>query len=114
MALIIIACLSFGYTGPVLITGLLIFGFVFALNSSFHSYLILDLAHNDKAAMTVGFYYMANAIGRLLGTLLSGVLYHFYDLIGCLIGSLVFLIITNAFSTSLGKEADDKLNAQMS
>ena len=101
MALIIMACLSIGCTGPVLITGLLIFGFVFALNSSFHSFLILDLAHNDKAAMTVGFYYMANAIGRLVGTLLSGILYHFYGLMGCLVGSLIFLIITSFFSFPL-------------
>jgi len=55
--------------------GLTLFGVVFALNSSVHSYLVLAYSEADRVSMSVGFYYMANACGRLLGTLLSGVLY---------------------------------------
>ena len=61
--------------GLVLIVGLLAFGVIFALNSAVHSYLILAYADGDKVAMNVGFYYMANAGGRLTGTVLSGLLY---------------------------------------
>ena len=55
--------------------GLIAFGVIFAMNSAVHSYLILAYADNDKVAMNVGFYYMANAGGRLVGTVLSGLLY---------------------------------------
>jgi predicted MFS family arabinose efflux permease len=55
--------------------GLVFFGAVFALNSSVHSYLVLAYSEADRVSLSVGFYYMANACGRLLGTLLSGVLY---------------------------------------
>ena len=58
-----------------LVGGLLAFGVLFALNSAVHSYLILAYTDSDKVAMNVGFYYMANAVGRLAGTLLSGLLY---------------------------------------
>ncbi|NDR57224.1 organoarsenical effux MFS transporter ArsJ [Aliiruegeria sabulilitoris] len=58
-----------------LVAGLMIFGFVFAVNSSVHSYLILAFTHDDRVTMDVGFYYMSNAAGRLLGTLLSGLSY---------------------------------------
>ena len=60
------------------------FGIVVALNSALHSYLILAYAGHDKVAMNVGFYYMANAAGRLLGTLLSGALYQYAGLTACL------------------------------
>ena len=52
--------------------GLAVFGFLFALNSSVHSYLVLAYSEADRVSQSVGFYYMANACGRLLGTLLSG------------------------------------------
>jgi predicted MFS family arabinose efflux permease len=55
--------------------GLALFGIVFALNSSVHSYLVLAYSEADRVSQSVGFYYMANAAGRLMGTLLSGVLY---------------------------------------
>lgn len=58
-----------------MLAGLTLFGIVFALNSSVHSYLVLAYSEADRVSMSVGFYYMANACGRLLGTLLSGVLY---------------------------------------
>ncbi len=59
----------------VLIAGLLVFGAVFAVNSAVHSYLIVAYSDADKVALNVGFYYMANALGRLMGTFLSGVLF---------------------------------------
>lgn len=64
-------------SGMVLIGGLLLFGAVFAVNSSVHSWLIVAYSDADKVALNVGFYYMANAAGRLMGTLLSGLLYQF-------------------------------------
>jgi len=69
---------------PVLVAGLLIFGFVFAVNSSLHSYLILAFTGRERVTMDVGFYYMANAAGRLLGTLLSGLSYQAGGLALCL------------------------------
>ena len=68
----------------VLVIGLLLFGFVFAINSSVHSYLILAFSDQDRVTMDVGFYYMANAAGRLIGTLLSGLSYQFGGLPLCL------------------------------
>ncbi|MBA3908748.1 MAG: MFS transporter [Rhodobacter sp.] len=67
-----------------LIVGLLAFGFVFAINSSVHSYLILAFGSADRITRDVGFYYMANAAGRLIGTLLSGLSYQFGGLPACL------------------------------
>jgi MFS family permease len=67
-----------------LIAGLLLFGFVFAVNSSVHSYLILAFGSADRITRDVGFYYMANAAGRLIGTLLSGVSYQMGGLPLCL------------------------------
>ncbi|WP_108502887.1 organoarsenical effux MFS transporter ArsJ [Paracoccus indicus] len=67
-----------------LVAGLLLFGFVFALNSAVHSYLILAFSKAERVTMDVGFYYMANAAGRLLGTLLSGLSYQLGGLPLCL------------------------------
>jgi hypothetical protein len=61
----------------VLVAGLMVFGGVFAINSSLHSYLILAFTRDERVTMDVGFYYMANAVGRLIGTLLSGLTYQF-------------------------------------
>lgn len=77
----------------VVIASLLAFGAPFAVNSSLHSYLILAYAGSKKAAEDVGFYYAANAVGRLMGTLLSGLLYQLGSLAGCIAGSLVMLSI---------------------
>ncbi len=74
--------------------GLIVFGVVFAVNSSLHSYLILAYSDDDSISMDVGFYYSANAAGRLVGTLLSGVLYLWGDLSAALWGSAVFVLIT--------------------
>ncbi|OUS07851.1 MFS transporter [Rhodobacterales bacterium 52_120_T64] len=83
--LVMAALAVFGVLGPVVVVGgLLAFGAVFALNSSLHSYLILALGKAERITMDVGFYYMANAGGRLLGTLLSGLSYQFGGLALCL------------------------------
>ena len=76
-----------------LVVGLLIFGFVFAVISSLHSYLILAYAGSEKAAEDVGFYYAANAAGRLMGILLSGALTQSGGMPACLWGSAVMLAI---------------------
>lgn len=68
----------------VIVVGLLVFGFVFAINSSLHSYLILAFSQAERVTMDVGFYYMSNAAGRLLGTILSGVSYQIGGLPLCL------------------------------
>ncbi|MDT8896163.1 organoarsenical effux MFS transporter ArsJ [Halomonas sp. I1] len=67
-----------------LVAGLLAFGVPFAINSSWHSYLIVHFARADGVSMDVGFYYMANAMGRLVGTMLSGWLYQVHGLSACL------------------------------
>ena len=69
------------------------FGLPFAVNSSLHSYLILAYAGSEKAAEDVGFYYAANAGGRLIGILLSGLLYQFGGITACLTGSAAMLLI---------------------
>ena len=76
----------------ILVAGLALFGLPFAVNSSLHSYLILAYAGSEKAAEDVGFYYAANAAGRLLGITLSGVLYQFAGITGCLAGSAIMLL----------------------
>jgi predicted MFS family arabinose efflux permease len=77
-----------------IIIGLMIFGAVFAINSSLHSYLIVSYASADGVSLDVGFYYMANAMGRLLGTVLSGLVFQYYGLAACLWIALFFLLIT--------------------
>jgi MFS transporter, APGE family, 1-arseno-3-phosphoglycerate exporter len=77
----------------VLVIGLALFGLPFAVNSSLHSYLILAYAGSEKAAEDVGFYYAANAAGRLLGITLSGVLYQVAGITGCLVGSAAMLLL---------------------
>ena len=74
--------------------GLIVFGVAFALNSSLHSYLILAYAGDDDVSMDVGFYYSANATGRLVGTLLSGLLYLWGGLEYAMWGSTGFVAVT--------------------
>ena len=73
--------------------GLGLFGFAFAINSSVHSYLVLAYAGSEKAAEDVGFYYAANALGRFIGTLLSGLLYQWGGLLYALLGSAAMLTV---------------------
>lgn len=83
------------------VVGLIAFGVVFAMNSSVHSYLILAYTDSDKVAMNVGFYYMANACGRLGGTVLSGILYQYFGLVGCLWTCAALTVITGILSRLL-------------
>jgi MFS family permease len=85
----------------VVVAGLIAFGVIFAMNSAVHSYLILAYTDSDKVAMNVGFYYMANAGGRLAGTVLSGLLYQWYGLIGCLWASVAFVLAAGLLSLLL-------------
>ena len=85
----------------IVVAGLIVFGLVFALNSAVHSYLILAYADGDKVAMNVGFYYTANAGGRLAGTILSGVLYQVQGIESCLFASAAFVVMAGALSQSL-------------
>ncbi len=88
----------------VLITGLFVYGCFFALNSSLHSYLIVKYASEDGVSLDVGFYYMANAMGRLIGTVLSGSVFLWYGLSACLWFSSLFLLITCLISLYLPAE----------
>jgi predicted MFS family arabinose efflux permease len=89
----------------VITTGLCIFGFAFAVISSLHSYLILAYAGSAKAAEDVGFYYAANAGGRLVGILLSGVLTQVGGLAACLWGSAAMLALCLAITFLLPSAA---------
>ncbi|WP_163833778.1 organoarsenical effux MFS transporter ArsJ [Spartinivicinus ruber] len=84
-----------------LLGGLLIFGGLFAINSSLHSYLIVSYASEDGVSLDVGFYYMANAMGRLVGTVLSGWIYQTVGLTACLWLSALFVGITAVISIAL-------------
>jgi len=89
-----------------LIIGLAAFGIVFAINSAVHSYLILAYSDNDKVSLNVGFYYMANAGGRLVGTVLSGFVFQVWGLIGCLWWSVGFVIAAGLLSFKLPNHAE--------
>jgi len=97
--------LMFNYSSSqielILVIGLIIFGLIFAINSSIHSYLIIDYSSKESVSMDVGFYYMANAMGRLIGTILSGWIYQAYGLTACLWGSVIFLFLSALFSIGL-------------
>jgi predicted MFS family arabinose efflux permease len=99
--------------GPALVTGLVLFGAVFAINSAVHSYLILAYSDFEKVSMNVGFYYMANAGGRLLGTVLSGWVYQTQGLEGCLWWSAGFVLTAGLLSLKLPevKGADEAMAA---
>ncbi|GLO62292.1 MFS transporter [Vibrio sp. MACH09] len=84
-----------------IVVGLLIFGAIFAVNSSLHSYLIVSYAKGDGVSLDVGFYYMANAMGRLIGTILSGWVFQIAGLAACLWVSFAFLLVTTLISLYL-------------
>jgi len=89
----------------VLIAGLLVFGLVFAVNSSIHSYLILAFTSAGRVTMDVGFYYMSNAAGRLLGTLLSGLSFQFGGLALCLGTAAAMSGLSWVFAGLLARDA---------
>ncbi|UXI70547.1 organoarsenical effux MFS transporter ArsJ [Tahibacter amnicola] len=90
-------------TSPTLVVtgGLVIFGILFAINSSLHSYLIVSYANEDGVSLDIGFYYMANALGRLLGTVLSGWIFQEWGLAACLWVSALMLGATAVISLGL-------------
>nr|WP_306174069.1 organoarsenical effux MFS transporter ArsJ [Pseudoalteromonas shioyasakiensis] len=94
------------YIQASIIVGLLIFGAVFAINSSLHSYLIVSLADSDGVSLDVGFYYMANAMGRLIGTVLSGWVYQQYGLEACLWISSAFIALAALLSLALPQQTE--------
>ena len=101
MAIAIAVVFDLPHLEWVVVAGLGVFGFAFAVNSSVHSYLVLAYAGSEKAAEDVGFYYAANALGRFIGTLMSGLLYQWGGLLYALLGSAVMLLICWAFTLSL-------------
>lgn len=84
-----------------IVVGLALFGAVFAINSSLHSYLIVAYAEADGASLDVGFYYMANSMGRLIGTLLSGTVYQVWGLTACLAVSVLFVVLATLIVVGL-------------
>ncbi len=99
-----VVCVLIAIDAPVwlsIIGGLLLFGAVFAINSALHSYLIVSYAKADGVSLDVGFYYMANALGRLLGTLLSGAIYQFAGFLACIFVTLAFVLLAGAISSRL-------------
>ena len=97
----------------VIVIGLGVFGAVFAVNSSVHSYLILAYSDGDKVAMNVGFYYMANAAGRLVGTLLSGVMFQMAGVTGCLWASAAFAAAAGALALLLPRKESSMMMSEM-
>ena len=107
IALALAGCFHAGYQAVwILILGLGLFGACFAVNSALHSYLLLALSGADRVAMSVGFYYSANAAGRLAGTLLSGLAYQWGGLAGCLATAGGMLVIACGLTAMLGTRPD--------
>ena len=98
---IISVCITYQLASPgiIIVAGLIIFGFVFAMNSSIHSYLILAYTDKKSVVLNVSFYYTANAVGRLLGTLLSGLIFLQGGIQACLFCSA--LLVSASFAVSL-------------
>jgi len=88
---------------PTIIGGLLIFGAIFAINSALHSYLVVHYASEENVSLDIGFYYMANAMGRLIGTVLSGLLFQLYGIEVCLVISAAFILIASVLSLGIDK-----------
>jgi predicted MFS family arabinose efflux permease len=86
-----------------LMVGLAVFALVFAINSAVHSYLVLAYTDEETVALNVGFYYMANAGGRLLGTLSSGIVFQLAGFAGCLWGSAALVLAAAVLSLRLPK-----------
>ncbi|MFY8148465.1 MAG: organoarsenical effux MFS transporter ArsJ [Prochlorococcaceae cyanobacterium] len=90
-----------GHPGLAVVVGLAVFGIVFAMNSSIHSYMILTYTDAESVSLNVGFYYMANAAGRLMGTLLSGGMFLLGGLQACLWTSTLLVAAAALVSTRL-------------
>ena len=101
LALAVSAGFQTNLTVVTVLGGLGLFGVVFAVNSSVHSYLILAYSDSDRVAVNVGFYYMANAAGRLVGTLVSGATYLVGGLGACLWASTLLVLMAAGLSLGL-------------
>ncbi len=117
--LLVVTCLALTLTiakdfhpATSLLIGLSIFGIIFAVNSSVHSYLILAYTKTEEVAINVGFYYMANACGRLFGTLASGVSYLLGGLTACLICATILTLIAALLNLRLPSEASQTINSK--
>lgn len=97
------------YIQQVLTVGLALFGIIFAINSSLHSYFIVAFSNKESISLDVGFYYMANAAGRLIGTLLSGWIYQIAGLEACLSASATFILMSTFLSLGLQKSATQNI-----
>ncbi|MCI5085682.1 MAG: organoarsenical effux MFS transporter ArsJ [Rhodovulum sp.] len=104
-ALVAVSGGAAGWLTVTLIIGLVLFGAIFAVNSSLHSYLILAFTSDSRVTMDVGFYYMANAAGRLLGTVLSGLSYQIGGVALCLLVAAGMLALSWLGAVKLGKGA---------
>lgn len=100
LTFIMLSALLFFKTAYVVPIGLIFFSVVFAMNSALHSYGIVAIAKQDGVSLDVGFYYMANALGRLIGTILSGVVFQFYGIEAC----LAFAVVLSAMAAILVKK----------
>ena len=96
----------------VVVGGLITFGLVFAVNSAVHSYLIVSYADADGVSLDVGFYYMSNAAGRLLGTVLSGGIYQAFGFEACLVVAGMFVALATAISTALPSSATRRMTVR--
>lgn len=102
----IAACLQLGFDqAAVVVIGLALFALVFAMNSAVHSFLVVSYADADGVSLDVGFYYMANAAGRLLGTVCSGWMYQSYGLVACLGLSALFIVSVALVSSKLPRHS---------
>ncbi len=100
----LLVVLSLQFESTLFIAGLFLFGALFAINSSMHSYLIVSYAQREGVSLDIGFYYMANALGRLIGTLLSGWIFISLGLSACLLVSTLFIVIAGGISLFLPRE----------
>ncbi len=89
----------------VVVTGLALFALIFAMNSAVHSFLVVSYADADGVSLDVGFYYMANAAGRLLGTVCSGWMYQSHGLVACLSLSAFFILLVALISHKLPRHS---------
>ena len=102
-----VAMMLFDNIGLIITICLIPYGFLFAINSSVHSYLILAYASRDQVSLDVGFYYMANAGGRLLGTILSGIIFQYFGLVSCLLTASSMIFISTFAAKSLPGPTED-------
>jgi predicted MFS family arabinose efflux permease len=101
----LLVALSLQFSSALFIAGLFLFGALFAINSSLHSYLIVSYAQREGVSLDIGFYYMANALGRLIGTLLSGWVFVSFGLSACLLVASFFIAIAAGISMFLPRHS---------